>query len=436
MIIWLKRLALVAAVCTLFVGGIAIYWPDKLAALIHDSGPAGQNASHKDTTPEAATKDTSSLPLVSVATVETRELSAELLVTGTIVPRDEVLVAPQVEGQRIVALLAEEAQTVAKGELLARLVSENIDAQLAQSAASIARAEAEIAQAESNIVQAEARFKEAQLAYDRALPLSRQGHMATSAIDTRESAMITARAAVSTARDGLLLARANKTLAQAQRREIEWRRDNTEVRAPAAGIISRRTAKVGALASGQSDPLFRIVADGEVELDAEVPEVDLATVRVGQSAVVTAVGDVNRTASVRLVSPEIDRTTRLGRVRLFIGEMGVLKVGGFAKAKITLSEKRTLALVASAVMYDAEGPYVLAVHDGRTQQKRIKIGISSGPFVEVQRGLEQGDVIVARAGTFLRNGDAVRTIPPLTKSNVSLGANPQADSRTTTGAIR
>ena len=117
-------------------------------------------------------------------------------------------------------------------------------------------------------------------------------------------------------------------------------------------------------------------------------------------------------------------------------DIGTLKIGGFAKARITLSETRALAIVSSAVMYDAVGAYVLTVSDGRTRQQHVKLGISAGPLVEVQHGLEQGDVVVARAGTFLRDGDAVRTVPLQMKSTVHLGTRDQAASHTTTGAIQ
>jgi len=428
MLSWLKRIALVVVLVGVAAGIAAHYAPDTVKALIAGEGLASASPvtsdSSKSSAPEAG-KDKPRLappPTVSVVTAAPRALVAEALLTGTLVARDEVLVAPQVEGQRIVDLMAEEGQRVAKGDLLARLVSDNLEAQLAQSDAAIARSEAAIAQAESAILQAEARLKEAQNAYARAVPLSRDGYMPTSTLETREASASTARAALTTARDGLMVARADKAQAVAQRREVEWRRDNTEIRAPAAGIVSRRTAKVGAMASGQGDALFRIVADGVIELDAEVPESDLARISVGQQALVSAAGGITREARVRLISPEVDRTTRLGRVRLTVGEMGTLKVGGFAKAVLTLVERRALAVVASAIMYDAEGAYVLAVEDGRARLKRIRIGITANGYVEVQSGLVDGDSIVARAGTFLRDGDAVRPVTVGGAATVTTGA--------------
>lgn len=433
---WLKRLAVLALLIAATAGAVVLYAPDRVAALVAELAPSAASGSD-NSRPAPPKTESAAPPAVTVTTVAPRGLVSEARVTGTLVARDEVLVAPQVEGQRIVALLVEEGQRVAKGDLLARLVSDNIDAQLAQNAAAIARAEASIAQARSAIVQADARLKEAQNAYARAVPLSRDGYMPTSTLETREAAATSARAAVATARDGLAVSEAEKRQAEAQRREIEWRRDNTEIRAPAAGIVSRRTARVGAMASAQSEPMFRIVADGIVELDAEVPEAELARIEPGQPAVVAAAGGVIREARVRLVSPEVDRSTRLGRVRLAIGDMADLKIGGFARATIKLAERRGLAVLQSAVMYDAEGPYVLAVEDGRARTRRIALGIVADGYVEVTRGLDDGASVVARAGTFLRDGDAVSPVPMGGTPTVTTGAiPPSTEQRRRTGALR
>ncbi|MGP2435598.1 HlyD family efflux transporter periplasmic adaptor subunit, partial [Listeria monocytogenes] len=77
------------------------------------------------------------------------------------------------------------------------------------------------------------------------------------------------------------VAEAEKAQVEAQRREIEWRRGRSAVVAPADGIISRRIARIGGFAVGSGDAMFRIVAKGEVELDAEVTETRIAAVKTG-----------------------------------------------------------------------------------------------------------------------------------------------------------
>src|SRR5262249_28213879 len=147
-----------------------------------------------------------------------------------------------------------------------------------------------IAQARSTIVQAEARLVESQNAFERAKPLRTAGHMAESAFDQREQAARSAQAQLVAAKDGLTAAEAERAQIEAQRRELVWRRGRTEVVAPADGIISRRMARIGGYAAGAAEPMFRIVAKGEVELDAEVTETRMAALKIGQHARVEITG--------------------------------------------------------------------------------------------------------------------------------------------------
>jgi multidrug efflux pump subunit AcrA (membrane-fusion protein) len=152
------------------------------------------------------------------------------------------------------------------------------------------------------------------------------------------------------------------------------------------------------------------VAKGEVELDAEVVETRLATVTEGQTARVEVAGLGTIAGKVRLVSPEVDKSTRLGRVRIFLGDNPGLRVGSFARGIIATSSGNGLAVPASAVLYGPDGPTVQVVRANRVETRRIKTGLASGAMVEIREGLEDGDLVVARSGTFLRDGDAVRPV--------------------------
>jgi len=347
---------------------------------------------------------------VTVARVAPADFVETVLATGSLVAREEILVGPEVEGLRITEVLADEGMRVRKGDVLARLVADTLDAQLAQNAAALARATAAIAQARSAIVQAEARLAESRNAFERARTLRAAGHMAESAYDSREQAALTAQAQLRAAQDGLKVAEAEKAQIEAQRRELDWRRGRTEVVAPADGIVSRRMARVGGYAAGAAEPMFRIVANGEVELDAEVTETRIAAVRPGQRARVEVAGVGEIEGSVRLVSPEVDKATRLGRVRIYLGADPALRVGAFGRAAIETASGRGLAVPASAILYGADGATVQLVRDNRVETRRISTGLAAGALVEVREGLAAGDFVVARSGTFLRDGDAVRPV--------------------------
>src|SRR5262245_24890795 len=348
--------------------------------------------------------------VVTVARVAPADFTETVLATGSLVAREEILVGPEVEGLRITEVLADEGARVKKGDVLARLVSDTLDAQLAQNDAALARSTAAIAQAKASITQAEARVVESRNAFERAKPLRQAGHLTEAVFDQREQAASTAQAQLAAALDGLKVAEAEKAQVEAQRRELNWRRGRVEVTAPADGIVSRRMARVGGYAAGAAEPIFRIVAKGEVELDAEVTETRLAAVRTGQTARVEVAGLGEVTGTVRLVAAEVDKATRLGRVRVFLGDNPGLRVGAFARGTIATARGTGLAVPASAILYGPDGATVQVVNANRVETRRIRTGLASGALVEVREGLSEGESVVSRSGTFLRDGDAVRPV--------------------------
>ena len=354
-------------------------------------------------------------PAVTVAKTQLADFVELVTVTGSLVPRDEILVAPEVEGFRVLELFVDEGDRVKRGDVLAVLVQESLDAQLAQNAAALARSEAAIAQTRSQITEATARRVEAEANFERAKPLKTSGYLSGATYDQREAAAKSAAAQLRAAEDGLRLAEAEKMQVEAQRRELQWRRTNTKVTAPADGLVSRRTARIGGMASGVGEPMFRIIARGEVELDAEVIETELGKIAIGQKARIDVAGVGPVEGSVRLVSPEVDKQTRLGRVRVFLGDDPRLRIGSFGRGTISTAASQGLAIPSSSAIFDATGTYVQVVRDGKVERRDIETGLIARGLVEVRRGLADGDIVVARAGTFLRSGDQVRAVLPDSK---------------------
>lgn len=347
---------------------------------------------------------------VSVAPVERNSFTETVLVTGSLIARQEVLVSPQIDGYRISEILAEEGDRVEARQVLAKLADDTLKAQLAQLDASLVRADAAIAQARSRITEAEANKVQAEAAFARAQELVKSGSTSRSVFDEREAAARTAAAAVTLSQDGLRVAEADKTQIEAQIRESKLRLGFTEILAPAAGVISRRTARLGGLASAAADPLFRIVAKGEIELDAEIPEIFLPRLSAGMPARIEVAGLKPREGKVRLISPEVDPATRLGRVRIFIGDDPALRIGTFARGMIDTASSNGLGVPATAVMNRDQGPAVQVVKDGRVETRKVSIGMASGGKVEILGGLREGELIVLRSGTLLREGDSVRPV--------------------------
>lgn len=349
-------------------------------------------------------------PVVSVLAAAKSEMVDLVQVTGTLAPREEIWVGPEIEGLRIVELLADEGDRVIKGQVLARLSRDALDAQMAQSLASQARAEASLAQAKSQIGQWEAAVAQKQAAYARVQSLRRDGVATDTALDNATAEARTSQAQLNVSRDGLRVADAEITSIMAQRQELMVRIARSEVRAPEGGIVSRRSARVGAVATGAGEAMFRIIARSDIELEAEAPELRLAKMHPGQAATIT-IGDVaTLTGKVRLVSPEVDKASRLGKVRIAVESSGALRIGAFARGDVELARRTAISLPLSAVLYDANGPYVQGVRDGMVFAVPVRTGLTADGHIEIVSGVFEDDTIIARAGAFLHDGDKVRSV--------------------------
>ncbi len=184
----------------------------------------------------------------------------------------------------------------------------------------------------------------------------------------------------------------------------------TAVQAPAAGVISGRAAVVGATASARAEPLFRIVAKGEMELLAETPVKTLGSVALNQPAKIDIIGVGTLSGRVRHFATAINPTTQLGQIHIFIGSDPRLRVGAFGRATIDVGRRCGPAVPLSAVLYGQGGAIVQVVRDRRIETRRVSIGLIAAGQVEIRDGLSEGDMVVARAGAFVREGDRIRPI--------------------------
>lgn len=384
----------------------------RASALVFALGLAGPVCGVMPAAAEDGAAAAPSALTVSVQRPRNETLPETLLVTGSLLPREEIEVGPEVEGLRLEQILAEAGDRVEKGQVLARLSRDVLDTQLAQNTANAAKAKAAIAQQRAALDQARAQQTEAAAAVDRARKLRATGTASQETLDERERAVKVTTAQVAAAEESLAAAEAEAVLVKAQRAEIEVKLKRTDIRAPASGVILSREARVGAIAlSARSTPLFRIAQDGAIDLDAEVPEGAMPRMKTGLTAQVTPAGfDGPVEGTVRLVSPEVDKASRLGRIKIALQNDARLKPGAYARALVTLGARAGLVVPQSAVMFDAEGAYVLVVTDGTVSERRITPALKSRGSVMVAHGLSGNELVVARAGGFLREGDRVNPV--------------------------
>lgn len=351
-------------------------------------------------------------PSVTVTRAQRTEIVESVVVSGSMIARQEVLVATEIDGLAIVALLAEEGDRIAAGQVLARLSRTTLDVQKAQNDAQVARAEAAIAQSKAQIAEAQANLEQAANAFSRSKALRDGGNTTLETFEQRAAAARTAQAKLNSANQALAITTADLALAHAQGRDIAVKLARTEIRSPAAGIISKRSARLGApVAMANAEPLFRVIADGAVELDAEVAEVELHALKIGQSVAVTPAGATRPLAgTIRLISPEVDKASRLGRLRISLEGDPPVAIGSFARGVIETGRETAVTLPLSALTYGRAGVTVQGVVDGVVRTKPVQLGLIGGGRAEIVSGLTEGETVVARAGTFVRDGDAVTPV--------------------------
>lgn len=364
--------------------------------------------------PDAATEQPAqALPAISVVAVEKAVLRDKVRASGIVGAVERVLVQPQVEGQAIDALLAEVGDHVTAGQILARLSDTALKLQKSQLAASRASALAQIAQADAQLIEAHAAADEATRNYDRAEQLRKQGNASQAAADQAATASTSANARVMVATQGAEAAKAQLELVDAQMANVELQLSRTEIRAPFAGEIVEKNAVVGAIASAAGQPMFVLVRDGLLELSADLAEQDLPRVLVGLSVTLRAAGvSAPLTGTVRLVEPAIDTTTRLGRARVTIDQADLVRSGMFLEAEIEVSEREVLAVPITALGTDDLGTFVMVVDGaGMVHRTTVTSGIRDGGRVELESGVEAGQNVVAKAASFVRDGDMVDPVP-------------------------
>ncbi len=175
------------------------------------------------------------------------------------------------------------------------------------------------------------------------------------------------------------------------------------VQAPVAGTIAATTAAIGATASGKGEPLFSIIARSEYDLVGLVPTRDIAKLQGNQTARIKIIG-----------AGDVDGKVR--RIQVFIGITTTrrLLVNSSGRAQIKTGQSCGVAVPLTAILYSTAGTVVQVVRHNRIETRRVETGLMSAGQVEITGGatggIQEGDIVVARAGALLREGDPVRPV--------------------------
>ncbi|MFN7108493.1 MAG: efflux RND transporter periplasmic adaptor subunit [Brevundimonas sp.] len=332
---------------------------------------------------------------VSAATVAQTSLNRTVTASGTVSAWEEVPVAAETGGLTAVAVYVDEGSYVRQGQALVQMNDVLLRAQLQQQQAQVQLAQANVSRDDA--------------ALDRAQQLKERGFLSQASLDT---ALANQRASNAN------LAAARATLAQTQTQLSQ-----ATIRAPVGGLIISRSVTKGQIIAAGTE-LFRMVRDGRLELDAQVPETELGLIRAGQSATVTSSEAGQTTGSVRIVTPEVNATTRLGLARISLSPGAQLRPGMFARAEIAVGDQPATTVPTGAVLYRENKPGVFVVNGDSTVHFQPVTILSRTETQTAVSGVAVGVRVAVDGAGFLNEGDRVNVAQAVGNTQAAPAAQP------------
>jgi len=330
---------------------------------------------------------------VNVVQVQPATLTHTLSLSGAITAKEDVAVGTALLGLQIQTVDVEVGDVVKKGQVLATLETSNVQSQLSQNDANLQRAKANLVSQQSALTEAEATLKRYQT-------LIKSNAISHQELEQQQAKARAARAAVQAAN-------AEIAQVQAQLDDSRHQRKKAEVLAPADGIITQRRAEVGNLTDRNA--LFHLARNGELEVTVDASAEDLSLLKTGLQVEIQVL-DQTTSGQIRLLSSQIDQTSRTGKVRIQLQTPNQITLGTPASAIIKLPEMQAqTTLPLSAVNFNADGTaFVMMVnHNKQIERRLISLGEVNQGTAEILSGLKVGEQVVQKAGALINEGDWV-----------------------------
>ena len=333
---------------------------------------------------------------VQTAPPQRTAMTQRLAANGNVAAWQEASIGAESNGLRLTEVRVNVGDSVKAGQVLATFAAEMVQADVAQARASLLEAKAHAAEAASNA--------------ERARTLQASGALSAQQIEQYTTAAQAAQARVEAA----------QALLQAQQLRLQ----HPQVRAPDHGVISARSATVGAVV-GAGTELFRMVRKGRLEWRAEVTATELGRLRPGTAAQVTAASGASVQGQLRMVAPTVDPQTRNALVYVDLPAHPDLRAGMFARGEFLLGQSDALTVPQEALVVREGFTYLFVLGaDQRVQRLKVQPGRRAGERVEILSGLDAGAPVVVRGAGFLNDGDLVRVASGPEKSEEKPAAAP------------
>jgi len=402
--------------------------------------------------------------LVAVSPVIEREVTASQTVVGTVMPLRIATIGSAVDG-RVIEFPLNEGDRIERGGMLAQLLTETIQLELAAAEAELelrkqelAELEngtrpGEIAQAKARMTAAYARWQYSQARRDRAGKVGQamsdeeREEMTALAVEG-EQAYLDAKAAHELAVEGprkeqIARARAQVAVQQATADRLKDQITKHTIISRFAGYVTAEHTEVGQWVK-QGDPVAEVAALDEVEVVAQVVEHYVPHIRTGMTVTVEipALAGQPLTGVISAIVPQADVQARTFPVKVrvkneLIDDEPLVKSGMYARVRLPSGSKQKAMLVLKdALVLGGQQPMIFIVDaapdakQGKVQPVPVKLGVSEGSMIQVIGGLKPGQMVVVQGNERLRPGQDVqiqRVVQP--QEAVSRGVSISAQTR-------
>lgn len=358
-----------------------------------------------DNPKSAAPTGTRAALSVTLVQMQPTDVPVTITANGSIAAWQEASIGAEVGGLRMETVRVNVGDVVRRGQVLASFAADTVEADLGEVLARLAEAEATAAEAAANA--------------ERARGLQATGALSAQQIQQYQTAERTAQARVE----------AQRAASQVQRLRLK----HTQVLAPDDGVISARSATVGAV-TPPGQELFRMIRQGRLEWRAEVQAADLGRLKPGMTARITLAGEAPGgaggnaiTGRLRMMAPTVNAQTRDGLAYVDLSAGSAARAGMFARGEFVLGEQRSQTLPQSAVLLRDGLSYVMRLDaDNKVHEVKVSVGRRLGDRIEITGGLDASARVAATGVAFLGDGDTVRVItePPVATPGQSVNPQP------------
>jgi HlyD family secretion protein len=360
---------------------------------------------------------------VTAVTAHLGSVQRRMTFSGPVVGRDEVPVYSELAQGRIDKILVEAGQHVKAGTVLATIDASSLRIQKTQQQATQQKASLAIKQQENALEEAQVQYSQAQAERQRAEVVAETGLISREVRDQRITAEQLAKARLQAMKNSLSMAQADFNLASAQLAESDLRLNQAEIRSPVSGSVIERKARTGMSLAQNSEPLFNVLRDDDIEVELEVSADDASRLKLGMSVSIELIANASSTKAsnndtaqsaniykgkISRAATQINRQNQIAKVRVRFDQTPNLILGQFVRVVVNATSRSGIYLPDTAVRFEGSSAYVFIAKESLAKRQTVKVGQHLGNKLEILDGVSAGMVVIDTAASFLRDGEPIK----------------------------